>query len=149
MARRYTDADLAKLRNKMGENIPVPKERKKPSNEESRIQVSVINWWRIAHLQFDVPERLLFSIPNGGFRSPVAGAIMKREGARAGTSDLFLAVSRRGRHGLFVEMKRPGGVIAPEQRAFMADASKQGYCACVCYSFDEAVATISNYLTVK
>ncbi len=149
MPRRYTDRMLAELRNKMGENIPIPKERKKPSREESIMQCSLISWWAVAHKSFGVPEVLLFSIPNGGFRTAITGAFMKREGARRGSSDLFLAASMRGLHGLFLELKRPGGVLSPEQKEFLSAVSAQGYDARCCYSFDEAVTTITSYLTVK
>lgn len=148
MAKRYSDSDLARLRNKMGENIPVPKERKKPSQEESKIQQAVIRFWSAAHQGFKIPEPLLFSIPNGGFRSVITGAIMKREGARRGSSDLFLAVPRRGLHGLFLELKRPDGVLSAEQKTFLSAVAAQGYDARTCYSFDEAVATITSYLSV-
>ncbi len=149
MAKRFSDRDLAILRNKMGENIPVPKERKKRTNEEAQIQGAVIVWWRHACRSFDVPESLLFAIPNGGWRDMRTAVALKREGVRKGTSDLFLAVARRGIPGLFIEMKRPGGEVQPEQKEFMAAASKQGYDARLCYSFDEAVATITSYLSVK
>jgi len=148
MAKRYSDHDLAVLRNKMGENIPVPKERAKRTNEEAQIQGAVIVWWSVACRNFSIPEPLLFAIPNGGFRDMRTAVALKREGVRKGTSDLFLAVTRRGIPGLFIEMKRPGGVIQPEQKVFLAAVAAQGYDARICYSFDEAVATITSYLTV-
>lgn len=149
MARRYTDTDLAKIRVAQGENIPIPKERKKPSREESIIQQNVIRWWRVVHHSFGCAEILLFSVPNGGFRHVITAAILKAEGARKGVADLFLAVPRRGIPGLFIEMKRPKGVRSPEQIAFLAAVSQQGYDARCCYSYDEAVATITAYLTIK
>ncbi len=147
MAKRYSDAYLARLRNKMGENIPVPKERKKRTNEEAQIQGALIVWWGHACRAFDVPEPLLFAIPNGGWRDMRTAVALKREGVRKGTSDLFLAVPRRASHGLFIEMKRPGGVIQPEQKTFLAAVGERGYGSIICYSFDEAVAAITKYLT--
>lgn len=148
MPRRFTDHDLALFRRKNGEpNLPIPpKPRKKPNNEESRHQQSLINWWHVSHAEFGVPECCLFAVGNGGHRSPITGAIMKREGVRRGTSDLILMV-KRGQYGaLAIEMKAANGVCSLEQRQFLKAMMDQGYCAQVCYSRDEAVSTITAYL---
>ncbi len=149
MPRRYTDRMLAELRNKMGENIPIPKERKKPSREESIMQQNLIVWWRAACRGFGIQETLLFAVGNGHRRDVVAAAILKREGLRAGVSDLILAVPRRGIPGMYLELKVPGGVLSADQKAFISAVSTQGYDARVCYSFDDAVTTITSYLSVK
>jgi hypothetical protein len=145
-ARRISDRDIAIFRNEQGENIPVPPLRKRPSSEESRIQCAVIVWWAAACAAFGVPEFLLFSIPNGAYTGPIIGKKLKREGLRTGTSDLFLSVMRRGRGGLYIEMKRPNGRTSPEQIRFLAEVVKQGYDSHECYSFEEATTLISDYL---
>lgn len=144
--RRITDRDLAIFRNEHGENIPVPPARKKPDSEESRIQCAVIAWWASAHAAFGVPEFLLFSVPNGAYTGPRLGKLLKRQGMRAGTSDLFLSVMRRNRGGLYIEMKRPKGQTSSEQIRFLAEVVKQGYASHACYSFEEATTLISDYL---
>jgi len=58
---------------------------------------------------------LLFSIPNGGFRSKRTGARMKRTGLKAGVPDIFLPVSRGNTPGLFIEMKSEKGVVRENQ----------------------------------
>lgn len=147
MPRRFTDRDLALIRNRMGENIPVPAKRKAPSHEESRIQQAVIAWWAKACAGFDVPEVMLFAIPNAGKRGPVLGRIMKREGMRAGVSDLFLACPNPfGYHGLFIEMKTPDGAMSEAQKYFQSKATVKGYAAFACYDFDQAVNLITKYL---
>ena len=146
MAKRFTDRDLAIFRNQMGENIPIPKERKKPSREESIAQCSVIRWWAAMHKTFNVPEPLLFAVPNVQKHGVVAAMMMKREGLRAGVCDLMLAVPRPGTPGLFVEMKRKGGILSDDQKAFIAAVRAQGYEVRVCFSFDEAVKAITDYL---
>lgn len=45
--------------------------RKHPSDEEHRIQVSCVRWFRMAHPQL-APR--LFAVPNGGRRDGVTGA---------------------------------------------------------------------------
>jgi hypothetical protein len=146
MAKRFSDADLIRIRNSQGENLPVPKERKKPGNEESRIQRAVIQWWALAHKAFGVREFLLFAIPNGGRRDVITASIMKAEGVRRGTSDLFLAVPMCGRHGLWIEMKAPDGVLKPEQKTFQDEVAGLGYAVSVCRSFNEAMNLITDYL---
>lgn len=147
--RRITDRELAIFRNEHGENIPVPPARKKPGSEESRIQCAVITWWAAAHAAFKVPEFLLFSVPNGAYTGPRLGKLLKRQGMRAGTSDLFLSVMRRGRGGLYIEMKRPDGRVSPEQIRFLEEVQRQGYDSHECYSFEEATTLISDYLNGK
>lgn len=146
MPKRYSDRDLAILRNGMGESIPVPPERKNPHLEESRIQRAVIKWWAAAHMSFSIHEHLLLSIPNGGRRDVLTAVTLKREGLRKGASDLFLSVKRGGYAGLWIEMKQPDGHLTPEQKDFQSDVTAQGYAAFTCYSFEQATNLISDYL---
>lgn len=148
MPRAFTDRELVLIQNReMGTNLPVPKERKKHNLEESRIQRNLIKWWKFAHSSFGVPEIVLMSVPNGGTRGNILQAItMVREGLRPGASDLFLATSRLNYHGLWIEMKRPGGKVSVEQTEFQEEMTRQGYAACSCFSFDAAKQLISDYL---
>lgn len=141
-----SDRQLAILRNRQGENIPVPPMRKKRDNVEHRYQESVIDWWSTVHAKFDVPERLLFAIPNGGWRDPIGAKNLKREGQRNGVSDLMLAVPRGIYHGAFIEMKAPGGVASDDQRAFFLEALAQGYACRFCYSVASAMDFVTGYL---
>lgn len=160
MTTRYSDAQLHDMAARRGvEGLgPRPKERKKRDNEESRSQKAVIKWWQMACRGFGVPEILLFKITNEGGRGPVVGSILKAEGLRTGAPDLMLAVPQWTDDGLpgsseyikypalFIEMKRPGGVISPEQEVFHELLSKQGYKCVVCRSTLEAIQEITNYL---
>lgn len=147
----YTDAELKRLQAVLdkGGNVAefVRDKRKKRGNEESRIQQQVIAWWAHACRGFGVNEILLFAIKNEGWRSPVLGKIFKREGLRAGVSDMFLSVPRGEFSGCYIEMKAPDGRVSPSQDVFMSEATKAGYAAYACYSFDQAVNLITNYLT--
>lgn len=149
MPHLITDYRLAQIRRANGEPaLPLPAKPRKRDNEESRIQCALIIWWHHACAGFGVPEITLFAVGNGGARSPVTGAIMKREGVRRGTSDLLL-MARRGTYGaLALEMKKPDGVLSSEQRDFLRAMNAQGYRAVVAYSFDEAVNIITEYLAL-
>lgn len=146
MARRFNEADIAKIRNKMGENVPVPKVRKKPGNEESRIQKALIQWWAVQCRVLKIPEFLLFAVPNGGWRHVVTAVNLKKEGARSGTPDLFLSVPTKYYHGLYIEMKKKDGEASDAQKEFIDEAWRRGYAACVCHGLDIAQQVILTYL---
>lgn len=90
---------------------------------------------------------MLFAVPNGGWRGKVTAAIMKREGVRAGTSDLIL-LAKRGPYGaMCIEMKKADGVVSDDQHLFIIEATKAGYYAVACYSTEAAAKLIEGYLT--
>lgn len=108
-------------------------------------QVSVVQWFDATYPQY--AGRLVASA-NGAYlvgRHRQARRL-KAAGLAAGFPDLFLPVARGGRHGLMIEMKRPGGRVAPEQRAWQVWLRGHGYCAEICYGADDAIAAISAYL---
>lgn len=115
---------------------------------EHKEQATLIEWWKLAHKQFNVPECCLFAIPNGGARSATTGAMLKAEGVRAGVPDLCLAVARQGFHALFIEMKKAkGGVVSASQEAMCAELRRQGYAVEICHGWQAAMTVITRYLT--
>ena len=98
------------------------------------------------------PTRLLFGIPNGGYRRPLEAKRMKLQGTKAGVPDMFLPVARGGFHGLFIELKRPivkgesKPVVSVEQKHWLKELDEQGYMATVCYGWLEAKDVIESYL---
>ena len=112
---------------------------------EHDAQAALIQWARYSEVRY--PElRLLFAVPNGGPRSRRAGAMLKAEGLRAGVPDLCLPVARRGYHGLFVELKVGRNKPSDRQREMLDALHEQGYSAVVCYGWEEARDTITEYL---
>lgn len=97
------------------------------NNEESRIQQSMVQW-----LDLVLPKECrYFAIPNGGNRNAITGAILKREGVKAGISDLcFLHNGRTA----FVEVKAPGGRLQESQVKFLDWLVANGFEAAVCRS---------------
>ncbi len=134
------------VREGMNPSMPRPKERKRRDNAESRAQQAVVDWWNHNHEQFGITQCLLFAVGNGGARSAITGAIMKREGVRRGTSDLLLLVPRGRFHGMALEMKTEDGAATPEQRVFLAAVTEQGYLARICHSVESAMNEITEYL---
>jgi hypothetical protein len=120
---------------------------------ESQLQQQCVKWFRLQpkfrnYNGHDLTGHL-FSIPNGGKRSAVTGAIMKREGARAGVADLFLMKCNLFNNGLFIELKVGKNKQQPSQETFEQDCRWAGYKYAVCRSLDEFIATITDYLNDK
>lgn len=111
---------------------------------ESTLQCSCVRWFR-----YNYPEYVIFAIPNGGNRSAVTGAIMKKEGVLAGVADLFVMIPNRHYHGLFIEMKTQRGQQSDSQKIFEFWCEGAGYAYAVCRSIDGFIATIESYLEDK
>lgn len=121
---------------------------KKPVASEAQEQMAVIDWWRFAHKKYGVPECSLLHVANEGTGSAVRGLKQKRQGVRAGVSDLFLSVPRGGCGGLWIEMKRRiGGYVRPEQKEFLRMMQALGYDTSVCNGVDAAIKKINDYMT--
>lgn len=110
---------------------------------ESTIQIACVKWFRY---QYNHLRRLLFAVPNGGYRNPITASIMKAEGAMAGVADLLLLVPNANFHGLCIEMKTPKGRQADTQKEWQADVEKQGYKYVVCRSVDDFRKEVNEYL---
>lgn len=126
-----------------------PRRTLKPS--EHAMQTAVCDWWKWACKGYKLPERTLFAIPNASKQKDTGRFWRAREGLRAGVPDLFLAYvlthgSFRAAGGLFIEMKAKPNKPSVEQLNMMAMLRLNGYRAVVCYSADEAIAAIKEYL---
>lgn len=91
----------------------------------------------------------LYAIPNGGKRNAREAARFKRQGVKAGVSDLHLALPAGGKSGLWIEMKQPDkkkASVSKSQKDWINRMSLAGYEAKICYGFDEAKLAIEEYL---
>lgn len=121
------------------------------NNEEHLIQCGIVEWYDLMY-----GDGMLFAIPNGGARDARTGAMLKREGVRAGVWDLFLAVPDVSGvpwfHGLWVEVKvparrsKPGGGLTTLQERFGQRARANGYRCEVVYTTQDGIDVISRYL---
>lgn len=118
--------------------------RKPPSDEEHRIQVSCVRWFR---LKYPHLSPRLFAVPNGGRRDGVTGARLKEEGVLAGVADLILLVPNAGYHALLIEMKTPKGRQSESQKAWQQEVAGSGdYLYVVCRNLEEFMKIIEEYL---
>ncbi len=94
----------------------------------------------------------MYAIPNGGMRDRVTAARLKAEGLKSGISDVCLPTAKRGYHGLYLEMKKPGsagkaaGKESKEQKEFGAFVQSGGYYYACCHDWETAAKLIAWYL---
>lgn len=114
---------------------------------ESNSQVQFVHYLRIAH-----PKVLFFSIPNGTLiagdpkKRAMRWSILKKEGALAGTADLFIALPNQAFSGLFMEFKTPKGRLEPTQKEFATRCVESGYSHVVARSCDDAILHFLQYM---
>lgn len=111
---------------------------------ESQEQTLFFNWAAY------VPElKWAHAVPNGGRRDRIEAAHLKRQGVKAGVSDIFIPVPKGKYHGLYIEMKVKPNKPTDKQKEFLADMESAGYAAVVCYSADEAIGVTKEYLRIR
>ncbi len=119
------------------------KHRKKPSDEEHRLQVACVRWFRLQYPQW---SHALFAVPNGGRRDATTGAKLKAEGALAGVSDLILLKSNADYGALLIEMKTQKGRQSEQQKWWEELITQDCYKYVVCRSVDDFVREVEGYL---
>lgn len=114
--------------------------------KESQEQALLFEWSEKAKCTY--PQlKLLFAIPNGGSRHKLEAVNLKRQGVKSGVPDIMLPISRGEFNGLWIELKRiKGGTVSENQKEWIEALNNEGYCAKVCYGFDEAKDVILEYL---
>lgn len=116
--------------------------------DEGGHQEAIIQWCQ--YRKGIYPELdLLYHVPNGGKRDRTTATVLKRQGVKAGVPDLVLPVARSGYHGLYVELKAPGGKLEPSQVEYLEGVEQQGYLALVCVGWQAAVEALADYLEEK
>ena len=113
------------------------------NNNEHKLQVGCVKWFRLAYPRYTLN---LFSIPNGGSRNIIEAKRLKDEGVLSGAPDLFLSIAKKDFHGFYIEMKFGKNRQSENQKKFEKNIVKYGYKYSLCYSLDEFMNLINNYL---
>lgn len=116
--------------------------------------------WATLEAQRHPELELLHAVPNGAFYGGHWSTAnkMKAEGVKKGVPDVFLPVPMTYMDkttglatsmvaGLWIEMKAPKGRTSPEQEWWIEKLREYGYIVEVCYSTQEAIKTITDYLS--
>jgi len=149
----------------MTEDLVVTARSVRPQFHEELEQRKVIDWAELQLPAWGLPRECLFAVPNGAH---LAGTLEQRArqmrrlksiGFLNGVADLLLTVPRRGRAGLWIEMKKPRAMFrfpsdlehawSKEQRRFAEVQRAVGYEYALCYGFDEARSAITEYIWGK
>lgn len=108
---------------------------------EHDLQVACVNWFR-----YQYPKCLIYCIPNGGHRNVVVAKKLKAEGVLSGVPDLHIPISKKGLHGLYVELKAGNNKPTENQLTIMGKLENEGYQCAVCWTIDEFITVVNDYL---
>lgn len=111
--------------------------------KEAQLQSECLKWFGY---QYPELAPLMIHIPNGGSRNTIEAANLKKQGVKAGVPDLFLAIARGGKHGLFIEMKWGKNKATRKQKYYLELLFQNGYQTAICYDFDSFTTIIHQYL---
>lgn len=76
---------------------------------------------------------------------PAAAAKLRAAGYLNGIPDVLIFLPSGGKHGLFIEMKRPGATLRVEQAQVMADLATVGYATGLAHSLEEFQRCVTEY----
>lgn len=114
---------------------------------EDTEQINVIQWAGWNTVRF--PElKWLHHCPNGGSRNRNEAVKFKQMGVKAGVSDLCLPYPKGMYCGLYIEMKYGDNRLQDTQKEFLADMAEAGHFVVTCYSAEEAIRIIEEYLSL-
>ena len=117
------------------------KRRKPRRNREHEMQQAFVDL--CAYKEAEYPELIpLYANANGQYRP---GQRMEA-GLKSGVPDLFLACASSGYHGLYLELKAPGGRLSKNQERWIKILRGQGFAVRVAWSLDQAWKITEAYL---
>jgi hypothetical protein len=122
---------------------PKPARLGRQQQPEHVQQVACFVWARAKYPWLD---KLLYAVPNGGFRHKATADKLKREGVTTGVSDITLAVARGGFAGLYLENKFGRNDTSDAQDDFLDQVLAQGYQTAVFWTQEQFQQIIDDYL---
>ena len=108
---------------------------------EDNLQIAVVTWFK-----YQYPKHIIAHCPNGGYRNAREAARFKRMGVLSGFPDLIIPVTRKEYAGLFIELKAGKNKPTANQLTVMQKLQNEGYKCEVCYSVDEFINVVNEYL---
>ena len=114
------------------------------SFSEGRLQSDIfVEFWN-SHPEYRGALFHIYSNP----RSKIQGAQLKAMGMLKGMPDFCLAIPRNGFGSLYIELKLPGQKPKPEQLAQHETLRKHGNKVAVCWTKEEALKELRDYLSI-
>ena len=124
--------------------------RKRPVDWEGNGQAVLIRWLLGEKMRGEPVGQLydpIYHVPNGGQRNKKTASDLKRQGVKAGVSDLPVRQARGGWHGLYLEFKATpprDAALAPSQFEWLESSEYEGYCSVLARGLEEAKADIEG-----
>ena len=120
-------------------------------------QIALFDWLSITKHKGMLLGDYAFAIPNGAWLPAITKARIfayarsrSRQGLKSGVPDILIALPSLPYHGLFIELKRIGGLKPMgEQVEWHKRLSGAGYCVKVCFGFEEARKCVMTYLGMR
>lgn len=108
-------------------------------NGEQQLQIALFNW-----LEHACPNLLAWAVPNGGKRDIIEAALLKKQGVKAGVSDVHILHDFKLH---WMELKNPSGrgVLSDTQKGFGEAVVRQGGKFGVAKSGDEIMALFDEW----
>mgnify|MGYP001558966537 FL=1 len=131
------------------ENIKKVLKGKTRKQGELQEQIDVFGWARKNEKEH--PElRLLYASANGGKRDIRTATLLKMSGVRAGMPDICLPINciPETHNALYIEMKHGKNKLSKSQKTIKKLLEGAGNKVVVCYSSEEAINEIKNYLAI-
>lgn len=125
--------------------------RARPVDWEGNEQAVLIRWLLGEKMRGEQVGQLfdaIYHVPNGGQRNKKTASDLKRQGVKAGVSDLPVRQARGGWHGLYLEFKATpprDAALASSQFEWLEGSEHEGYCAVLARGLDEAKAVLREY----
>lgn len=108
-------------------------------NDEHKIQTAIMSF-----LDRALPSSCYaFAVPNGGKRDAVTGAILKREGVKAGVADII--VLRNPGLCALIEVKTSVGTLSNSQKAFRDWCAENGFPYAVCRGVGDVQDALTDW----
>lgn len=118
------------------------------TRSEDTEQITVIQWAQY-NMNHHPELKWLHHCPNGGSRNQREAVKLKQMGVKAGVSDLCLPYPKGIYCGLYIEMKFGDNRQQSSQKEFLKDMAGAGHFVATCYSAEEAISVITEYLNLQ
>lgn len=115
---------------------------------EDTEQIAVIQWAQY-NMNHHPELKWLHHCPNGGSRNQREAVKLKQMGVKAGVSDLCIPYPKGIYCGLYIEMKFGDNRQTDSQKEFLKDMAGAGHFVATCYSAEEAISVITEYLNLQ
>lgn len=129
------------------EDIEIYCENLAKAGTEHAHQRTFFAWLNVEQFKGRHPmAKMAFAIPNGGKRDAITAAKLKAEGVKAGVADICYPIPLQGKHGLWIEMKKPKvGKVADKQSDWAINMSICGHATTTCYGWKAARQAFLDY----